>query len=240
MGIYAWDNEIISEFNGSIWWEEWALDCAFWGIISLNLGEGFNCCSNFSQEGEFRISIRGDVLDIIREFRQVEVSDSQIPKGMLFITDELIQIAELGGDLFNDSWKFVLPVRVEGQWGQHTSKITIDSKDGFNSCLILKCFTQKLSLTWLLDDVEVDCPSFTKLEITINKVRKIGEDNTQFLFILIKPSLFGLICHCLPVKSTVGKEETTILTSASYKPVSKCYFVVHIFNYDIARNKSCL
>lgn len=240
MEIYAWDNKIISEFDGSIWWEEWAFNCTFWGIISLNFGEGFNRWSNFSEEGEFGISIRGDVLNIVREFRQVEVSDSQVSKGKLFITHELIQIAEFRGDLFNYSWKFVLPVWVEGQWGQHTSKITIYAKDGFNSCLILKCFSQKLSLSWLLDDVEVDSSSFTELEIAINKVRKIGEDNTQFLFILIKPSLFGLICHCLPVEATVGKEETTILTSASYKPVSKLNFVVHIFNYDIARNKSCL
>ncbi len=161
------------------------------------------------------------LLKIIRSLGQLKVSQSQIAQSEILISNKFVQLLQLSLDLIViETTLFSIVVRRVEHVDSRVKNVLQHEQNHLYLRLILDCLAQQLSLLRFTDNVICNSHRFSQLKIPINQVRKVGEIETQFVFIPnSEPIPRLLVGHLLPIKASIGQQMTNDLAAPPESPV---------------------
>ena len=103
---------------------------------------------------------------------------------------------------------------IKKQVQQRLEPVLKYSIDFIHNGFILDGFAKKILIPKFFDDVKLNSFWFSKVEIAINDIRKVGKIKSKFLFISIKPLLIFLkiIPYFFKINSKVVQEKPADLS----------------------------
>lgn len=99
-----------------------------------------------------------------------------------------------------------------------------NAQDVINFSLVLSILSKKFSPSGTVDDVFSNSCWLSELEVTINKIGKIGEVKSKIFFVLLKPFFSALVLNLSEFSAGVGEKVANVLRKSSDFPIAQNYF----------------
>lgn len=184
-----------------------------------------------SELWEFLEVLRPDPLKIVNSFSNSEVSQGKVAESPLLLTNELVDLLDLGLDLLIINLVLVLLELVaHAQLHDGGLDIVDDSDDVVDEGSILRVFAEQFGVFAPGDNIPTDGIRFSQLDISINQVGEVGEGQAQAVLVLAEPLLRALVHLTGEVGAGVGQQKSRNLTSSANGPIAKSYVIHHFKN----------
>ena len=199
-------------WNSSIRRKEWSFNSSRSLIISFNFWESFEISSNIPPESiVFTFTgIKG--FEIVEIFSQHKIYDGKIAQSEVILSNKISNGIKLRPCLFKGVNFEIFIIFVPEKTTDLFVSILKDSKKIINSTSIFRILSKKISLSRSLSNISSNSHWFCELEISINKIREIGEVESKIELIFLEPLVRVIILNFFKFKAWVSHQQSDVLS----------------------------
>lgn len=112
-------------------------------------------------------------------------------------------------------------VLVEEKALDSSGDFEVDGEEALNLGVVMDVFAEQFALAPSLDDVALDGPRFSDVEITVQKVGQVGEVESKVHLIISEPFFSVRVMIIFKFHARIGEEESGDLSKSTDAPVSE-------------------